>query len=999
MDSEFQYIERKKLQEDFEKLIFSKRKSSHAIVLYGDGGVGKTSFLRHLAQRKNDEIIWLGPFDVDDAQFWLPTQVAKQIIEILDISQIYFQPFIQFLAEVPKFEQEKIGHETALNKLRDGDKVFFQCYEKCVSETSKTPVLIFDTVESIRGIDILSKLIAWSKNLHNTLLILASRPPLDASKDAIVDELVIEPKINYTLFPVPKFSEEESKLYFLENIGEELEEDIISKLLFLCDGSPLLLALTVEYLMKENLPSWLINKDIEHSEEWFTKSLAQIKETDSIKREEYKRLLMHSYRFSDFWSESIKRLGIVRHKLNQSMWKELMSDRTLPSEIESWNEAWQKLCALPWIRTRSNGLEITLHDALAELLAKWVLPLDDEDNSYRIMLWQKATKIYDLSIQKSFDVVEKSTKDFSTLIEEVRFGGRSDFMQKTIDLDIKTIKNYLLNVTGLYYAVLSNFNDGVNRFKDVFDNAFKKHEYRFIELLQAELQRFLPDIRQQEPHPLQDVIKERVKEFRESYKKNSDYQYQIGVRIVKYQIALEENIPAVRRLKDLIQIFKGDMEKEYELYNLRANAYMRIQGKAEEAGQDFYTSYEITQQKNAPLVLKEKEGEALMELGYYHRNIGDWLKSGEDYYKALLVTPIDKEIDRARVQSQYAFVQALLGNFDRAAKQVEASVLIRRKYDEISYPDRRYSHFLGMALSVQGEVYRYMQRYSSAWSSYQESEQIFSELDFHGWLGLVRQEMAICLVRASESGVHVGRWRNNHNITKEQAEKEMLLEAQSLALNALELCKQHSSRALPSALSRAGRIVAKTRDLDEGLKMLLEGVEEAEKVTDLWFKFANLIEYVELCYQTWQSKEKEDNKYRDLIENQRKRLDTIQNELKFPNLQGRWEVLKGHLLVDDGFDLNDTKRAKKLFDNALELYKRGFVLIVTGYQASQGIVGLNRQMVVLKKVMNRFSNEEKKNWLNTLNESWQSWPDESQRIQLDPLFAELTELYADISSI
>ena len=53
---------------------------SRAVLLYGSGGVGKTSLIRAMAQahRADESTIWLEPVDVDDPEYWLLVQPRKE---------------------------------------------------------------------------------------------------------------------------------------------------------------------------------------------------------------------------------------------------------------------------------------------------------------------------------------------------------------------------------------------------------------------------------------------------------------------------------------------------------------------------------------------------------------------------------------------------------------------------------------------------------------------------------------------------------------------------------------------------------------------------------------------------------------------------------------------------------------------------------------------------------------------------------------------------------
>ena len=102
----------------------------------------------------------------------------------------------------------------------------------------------------------------------------------------------------------------------------------------------------------------------------------------------------------------------------------------------------------------------------------------------------------------------------------------------------------------------------------------------------------------------------------------------------------------------------------------------------------------------------------------------------------------------------------------------------------------------------------------------------------------------------------------------------------------------------PSALNRAGRIFGH-KDPDRGLAYLLEAAEKAQGLSDGWFWLASLIEYAELCYRTWAGGKKPG--YLEQIPAIAARLsDPELEEVKFPELRGRWNVLQGHLADAQG---------------------------------------------------------------------------------------------------
>src|ERR1700691_2524062 len=66
-------------------------RQSRAVLLYGPGGVGKTSLVRGLVQaRPGERMAWLDPVDVDDPEFWLLSSLERKVAGQLDPENRYF---------------------------------------------------------------------------------------------------------------------------------------------------------------------------------------------------------------------------------------------------------------------------------------------------------------------------------------------------------------------------------------------------------------------------------------------------------------------------------------------------------------------------------------------------------------------------------------------------------------------------------------------------------------------------------------------------------------------------------------------------------------------------------------------------------------------------------------------------------------------------------------------------------------------------------------------
>ena len=146
----------------------------------------------------------------------------------------------------------------------------------------------------------------------------------------------------------------------------------------------------------------------------------------------------------------------------------------------------------------------------------------------------------------------------------------------------------------------------------------------------------------------------------------------------------------------------------------------------------------------------------------------------------------------------------------------------------------------------------------------------------------------------------------------------------ALVERALDICHESNARAYPSALNRAGRIFFTAGRIDEGLENLREGIAEAERLGDGWFRSANNIEYVEYAYRAWLATGEQ--RYRDLIDERAPKVTSVIGEYGFRDIAARWELLQGHLLTNDALAAAG-EIDEGLLDAAIERYSVGFGML------------------------------------------------------------------------
>ncbi len=976
--------EEKKIYREVDQV--RKAGQSRAVLLYGLGGVGKTWLVRGMvsagAANTDSTTIWLDPIDVDDSEYWLLSNLERQIANTLDPDKRYFRPYQDYINRLPGYTRPYIGHETVVSHLGQIKQIFVECYKRFVTESNATVVITFDTVEAIRGMYLLLTLTQWIKELPSTLFILACRPlpGNDDKRDPIKNELE-EPYrgIPVKIVRLGCFTRATALRYLNNsNIGRDLEKAEKKKLVYLTRGHPLWLAFTISYLYDKGVP------------EEATVSLEEIRRNipyhgtvtpaGEILQEAFKRRLVTPYRGSSFWHEAIKRLAVLRQGINSSAWQRLIADRQPPPGTVSRN-TWEDSLEIPWIRSRANGRQVTLHDAVAEELAHRIIPVHDQDSQWRDQLWQRAVDVYGeltegpepalRARQAGLDKRLMSLRRRLSLESENRMPREEEIslMREVASLDSKKRELDQFKAIRLFYQLLSDFDAGCQQFLKLFEQASEENDALFMDLLALEMLRFLPG--GVHSNSFGDVVARVIDDFRRWLPSERPQLYlEIGLSVAAYLLKSEQPAQAIALL-DTLPSAEDDAPKRYQLSVLRGNACMRIPGRVREGLPHFVRALEYA---SSPPSADDRKliAEAHKELGYYYRNMGKW-KEADDAYKKARDTihetqsgqsPDEDREEMASIQTNWAYVKGLRGSYRNARNLVESAINVRHRLGKHQEE--------AISWSVSGEVYRYERRFHKAWDAYATAEQIFDEQRNWGWLGVVYQEQAICLFQAKQDGII---------LTETQ---DPLDRARHLITVALGICRDQAVRGYPSALNRAGRIFG-ADDPEDGLRYLSEGIDWARQLSDGWFLFANLIEYAELSYQAWLATGQQ--RHRDAISARVPDIEQAMEDYEFSDLRGRWSILRGHLSVRDWLDTANLDTLRM----AVRYYEEGFALVANADVGSSGALAIPAMFTAFRDHLDLLPSDVRNEWHDELRRAWSSLPPEQASATM--LLARLEELY------
>ncbi len=958
-------------------------RKSQVLLIREKGGMGKTFLLREIYKQWKeglDKVIWFEPIDMDDPKYWLFTNVQHQVIHNIKnyrpnhskLNKKAFRRYDNYVFNFAKQNANSITPETIVSYLRKDIDIFVKSYTNFLQDNKIIPIIIFDTVETIRKTQLQKELVLWMKRLPGTLFILAGRPAPKEQEDSIVgllqDSLSLElpdaKPLLYQIMPLPKLTISSTRTYFKKCNISSLDDKYLEAITELSKGNILTLALTANYLSAKGMPS-VVESWLNRSEQYpMSKSLWQENFTN--------QLLLPYFEEGSFWNQAVLRLAIIRRQVSFDMWVSLVNDLDLPSNVNDFDEAWRYFLGLPWVRERADKKYITLHDALAEMLAK-VLPLHDPDGQWRMKLWIKAIDVCQEAISK----LERSLVEEKAHFEDLKLRlpgnllrqrinifhsepyAQQEILDSAVGLDNQPTELLLLKTTCLHYKLLVDHKQGFNYFTKLFDEIIDKgRRYDFGELIWATMQHFLPD----DPafsSVLKDVEQARIKVFQQEYQQSAQLRFDIGSRggaLLSVIRPEDAEVLLTKLLEDKEITCKSCWC--YRLLVSRGKAYSRIKDKLQVARGDFEQALKITQANNAPNHIYQLQGFALSELANYNLSFGSWHEASKlleeanlfyeklnfeelseklkcSFYKELNPKELTEEFECSYITviTQRGHTEALKGNMGLALKLASEAVQKRKERFQLKQTGKTKLR-LAMAKTSIGEVYRLNREYIKASTELSEAENLVRDLHRNDQLGEIYHKLAYCLFKAQ---------REEQSITSPRS-------PENLIQLSLEYCRNSNIRQYPVAHLRAGQILG-----ENGLWHLKKAIALAKEIGDLRTLALSLITHEELVVHDFLERSNYDD-FQSILKFD-KEIEQVLEKSEFIDLKGRWHLLKGHLEVLNS--LSGKSEGNDLINNAIEHYKKGFDSLQKGVAGSFGEKGGPDGYELFLALMKKLSQQEK----------------------------------------
>ena len=914
---------------------------SQVLLVEGPGGIGKSMLIQHAAfelRQNHPKIACIGPLDLDDTDYRLAVNMGLAVAR--QLGNEHFPEYLRSLRKYQGKQLERLDSSSILIHMALGDYVFVREYQEYAQH--RRIAIFADTVEAIYGTHIWSYFMRMIASLPNTLFVLAGRPhgqfgnrtrrlSEEANRFARMPNIEDE---NVHLMNLSGWSKQEAQEFVRQTIGaNKLSKDDLLKLLHLSRCQPLHITLAIETIRRMSVfeEEDIIEKTPLHkaingndNESYDAKppdiSFEELPERGKELVSQFERELLLHLSDTRPLSRVMRRMAHLRRRLNREMYARMIAFSPPIQEAPDW----ETITKQPWVRHRADDY-ITLHDIVGELLREHIWSRRDSAGERRKALSKQTVTLYEVLIREQKAEVEELEANYTQRLNEYNtltnegesareFARVTELYQQVLDLNRVM---WATQAEQLFYMLDADVMSGYKAFVAAFDKSGKQGQIFAREMFLIEMETFVP-----------------------AFNVGSDEYYEIAIRQV--DAAIDDNLLA--KAQEIVVILwqaYDQPQHKYQILKRQGNIYLRIPGHAEEGLQAFEAAAEVQG------IAKDTKGEILREIGWANRQLGRWKTAAAAYQKALDDTSLNNQALRALVNKNLAYVEALVGEHD-AAETFIASALeyFRSQDDQIA---------LGSSLSIQGEVYRYQKKFTEAYRAYDEAQAIFTNVVDSGWLGLVQQEKAICLVQDNP-----------------QAHLE---DARRYIENALYLCREYRIRDYAAALNRAGRIHVLRKDYTQAFKSFEEGIEMAEAAQDNWFLMANCAEHAELAFNRWY--ETKDPNYQSKLMQHKELIEAREEtgEFAFGDLFGRWHLVRGHAAWFRGIQYHDRgelENATQQWQEALDEYAVGFPMIALGYYGSHGIQAVPREGDLLNKHIMQLPTAEGKRWCEELNQQWKA---------------------------
>lgn len=223
------------------------------LCIEGEGGIGKTRLLHEIQEEFGtiQNLHFCAVIDFDDPLYHLPESIGHAIAQQLGPS--LFDSYLDGLRHKRFLEAHYASPEYLARQSHRIEEEFLRSYYQAAGDYRI--VLRFDATDNLRGLMAPIEYIAWlARHVPRTCLIVTGRNSSQVLAMSGSDQG------GHALVLLEPLSNDECRAYLLEKLDQKLitlDDRTIEVLITLSRGRVILLDMAIEWLVKEDIPSWL----------------------------------------------------------------------------------------------------------------------------------------------------------------------------------------------------------------------------------------------------------------------------------------------------------------------------------------------------------------------------------------------------------------------------------------------------------------------------------------------------------------------------------------------------------------------------------------------------------------------------------------------------------------------------------------------------------------------------------------------------------------------
>lgn len=598
--------------------LIDKWGTSQLILVSGEGGIGKTRLLKEIQSRSHNKDLHQGPIyvpgiiDFDDPTLQSPGVIRRKVSKLL--GDEHFESYLNTMLEWRKLELSGAEAEGLEQKGEEIHEKFIECFNRF---SAKNRVLLFfDTTDSLDNPEVKRYLSALISELSNCVIVIAGR-------DAKADRENLEHCETICLGPLNKQASMELLKHKLKSLSSAMEPDFVEKVIYLSEGKPILMELTLDWLVHGVPLEWLVESD-----------LKEIKETKEERRKEFEAQLVSS-------------ITQMRSPMDQLVLKmahvypltEDMAEEILDKPVGDVSHLFEHAKSYAFVKVLPDD-RISLHDEMRKMVQEYVWDEIDPIKTQRETLSNIAASFYKDKvkalkdrIRNLNDDIQADTKDDSSLLLQ-----RDDLIRLYDTANLQWLK----------YTLQAQIENGIDLYKNLEEKARNEHRIRFVQKLTR-------------------LVRRRIDEF------NSDQRYEINVRYGR--LLNDMGRGNAQTAKNLFT----EMLNEYKNNSKRAAQIYHLLGVSEVALGQFNLALEH-EKKSLDLFkqLHDLASISILEnyIGYINRLKGEWRRAIEYYHRAIQSALEMNTFRPAGIYNNLGYVYGLMGKYGVAEDYCEDAIEI-----------------------------------------------------------------------------------------------------------------------------------------------------------------------------------------------------------------------------------------------------------------------------------------------------------------------------------